>query len=374
MFYPDNFLSSMKLKLLNKIGDINFNHKWKEIVLKQVNYPDHPGICFENGLVSDVFSFTFDLVQCYLNWKNTTAKSTNACINHCIWGNSLITDIGRKLWLPKLIDYDINYLSDFVNSDGEVMSYQEFCKESLNHCWHIINKREYVDIKMAIRRFHNYDFPQKNVANILPSLCLKFYTDSGTEGLKAKNIRDISVKKMEFNEILPLNNWARELGNISIEWKLVFRNLYGGFTKNHKIVQFQYKLLMRISTCRYMRHKMKIDMITPNCTFCLTNVETLEHIYLYCPKTVPLIIYLEYLVTNNLENNYVDQNRITYITCNHENPFINYIWASFKLFISRCFQTSKEPSLKSFENFVIWMLVGEQDETCCSVRNVLNLH
>ena len=32
-----------------------------------------------------------------------------------------ITDIGSKLWVPKLINYNIVYLSDFVNKQGEVI-------------------------------------------------------------------------------------------------------------------------------------------------------------------------------------------------------------------------------------------------------------
>ena len=55
MFYPIDFILSMKLKLISKIGDITFVHKWKDIILNQVMYPEHPGICFENSLVKKFF-------------------------------------------------------------------------------------------------------------------------------------------------------------------------------------------------------------------------------------------------------------------------------------------------------------------------------
>ena len=103
---------------------------------------------------------------------NTSANVNENCINHCVWGNKLVTDIGSTLWVPYLIIYNINYLSDFVNSDGEVMSYKEFCVKTLAHSWHVISKREYVDLKMAIRRFNCINIPQKNVKNINPSLSL----------------------------------------------------------------------------------------------------------------------------------------------------------------------------------------------------------
>ena len=78
-----------------------------------------------------------------------------------VWGNRLVTDIGSRLWVPNLINYNINYLSDFVNSKGEVMSYKEICVKTLAHSWHVISKREYVDLKMAIQRFNCINIPQK---------------------------------------------------------------------------------------------------------------------------------------------------------------------------------------------------------------------
>ena len=50
------------------------------------------------------------------------------------------------------------------------MSYKEFCVKTLAHSWHVISKREYVDLEMAIRRFNCINIPQKNVTNINPSL------------------------------------------------------------------------------------------------------------------------------------------------------------------------------------------------------------
>ena len=78
-----------------------------------------------------------------------------------VWGNRFVTDIGSRLWVPNLINYNINYLSDFVNSKGEVMSYKEICVKTLAHSWHVISKREYVDLKMAIQRFNCINIPQK---------------------------------------------------------------------------------------------------------------------------------------------------------------------------------------------------------------------
>ena len=373
MFYPLDFLSSMKLKLLQKIGDSNFNHKWKDIVLRQVRYPEHPGICFENGLVNRVHSFTHDLVNSYSEWKNNSAKFNDKCINHCIWENGLITDIGSKLWVPKLINYNIVYLSDFVNKQGEVMTYQEFCIETLDRCWHIISKSEYVNLRMAIRSFLDPNIPHRNPCNIDPQLCLNFFTGDTAGNLKASKIRDLGSSKLDCYDILALQNWAKDLGTDPIDWSRVFMIMYGGFTKNFKLLQFQYKLLMRISTCRYMRYKMKIDINSPNCIYCTSKLETLRHIFLDCPRTIPLIIYLEYCIMNNLDANYNDPNKIFYVTCSHDNPYVNFIWAAFKLYISRSFQLFKEPCLKGLENYFKSIFHGETEATISNVKLALSL-
>ena len=177
MFYPSEFLSSMKLKLLQKLGDINFEHNWKDIVLRQLKHHEHPGIYFENLLVYDKYTFTSDLIHSYLDWKENVAKSYSKCINHFIWGNRAITDIGSQLWVPSLINVNINYLSEFVNDTGEVMSYSDFCTKTLFRSRHIITNRQYVDIKMAIRSFGDPQTPTRNLANIDINLCLKFFTD-----------------------------------------------------------------------------------------------------------------------------------------------------------------------------------------------------
>ena len=373
MVYPKDFIWSLKLKLLQKIGDIEFEHKWKEIMLMQVEHPEYPGMCFENGLVSREYSFTYDLIQCYVEWKDKTAKINNKCIDHCIWDNCSITDIGSKLWVPQLIDNNINYLSEFVNSEGKVMSYKEFCTITLDRCWHLISKREYVDLKMAIRRFNNPSIPQKDLNNIDPNLKLRYFTDTLSVNVKASKIRDLSNKKAAITEILSLKNWSRDLELETIDWKLVFKNMYGGFTKNLKLLQFQYKLLMRISTCRYMRYKMKIDINSPNCIYCTSQVETLYHIFLECPKTTSLMIYLEELISNKVMIDYNDPNKLFYITCCHSNQSINYIWAAFKLYISHCFQRFKEPSIRGFTNYVASILHGESSDTINSITSALTL-
>ena len=94
---------------------------------------------------------------------------------------------------------------------------------------------------------------------------------------------------------------------------------------------------------------MKIVTDSPNCKYCESKIETLCHIFLECTKTIPLILNLENCIRNNYISDYSDVNKLFYITCSHENPFVNYVWATFKHYISRCFQYGKEPSMRGIK-------------------------
>ena len=73
-------------------------------------------------------------------------------MNHVVWANNKITDIGSRIWNKELISRDIIYISDFLNSDNSLMSYKQFRIK-----WNLeitdISSNAYVDIKMALRNF-----------------------------------------------------------------------------------------------------------------------------------------------------------------------------------------------------------------------------
>ncbi len=81
----------------------SFHHKWKDIVTQQLKYPDHVNISIENGLARKNCNFTQNLLDCYTEWKARSAAAASRTIDHCIWANSRITDIGAKLWNVCLI-------------------------------------------------------------------------------------------------------------------------------------------------------------------------------------------------------------------------------------------------------------------------------
>ena len=59
--------------------------------------------------------------------------------------------------------------------------------------------------------------------------------------------------------------------------------------------------------------------------------------------------------------------------CSHDNPYVNFIWAAFKLYISRSFQLFKEKCLKGLENYFKSIFHGETEATISNVKLALSL-
>ena len=97
-----------------------------------------------------------------------------------------------------------------------------------------------------------------------------------------------------------------------------------------------------------------------NCTFCLNTPETLEHIYLYCPKTVQFLEGVNNLIVNTLAPNYRDPNKLIHFTCYSPNKAINFINLVANWYLGRQFQNKKQIYWDAFIKFKNQFLIGEK--------------
>ena len=142
--------------------------------------------------------------------------------------------------------------------------------------------------------------------------------------------------------------WSEAL-NKNVDWINVFTNLFYTLTNNFKLIQFHYKLWHRISTCRYMRHKMNIDRESALCSLCSEEIETLHHIFLNCELTRIFIGQVSHLISSKVDQNYMDVDGYFRITLSHTDQRVNFVNAVANWYISRKFQ-NKSPLI--FEIFV----------------------
>ena len=203
-------------------------------------------------------------------------------MNHVVWANNKITDIGSRIWNKKLISRDILYISDFINNDNRLMTYSQF-RNKWNLDITYISSKAYVDIKMALRNFNCPSVAQRNITQINKEVCLYFFKDARARRGNIKNsisgrlIRNEMHKTRSPDTLPALREWSILLSRNNIDWTIILTNFFSGITNNYKLIQFQYKLLMRISTCKYMRYKMRIAKDNDQYSLCQGALETLEH-------------------------------------------------------------------------------------------------
>ena len=124
---------------------------------------------------------------------------------------------------------------------------------------------------------------------------------------------------------------------------------------------------MKIATSKYLRYKMKIEN-SYNCDICVNTCETLEHIYIHCPKTLAFLEQIEELIRARIDETYNDHLKLFHFTCNHSNKAVNFVNLVANWYIGRQFQNHKPLYGDAFDKFTSQFLLGEKK----SIRDVLD--
>ena len=368
LFSPQDFFNSLKCSILVKVLSDQFSHPWKCIFYNQLRFPEYPLISIENGLVKSRCILTSDLLNCYWSWKEAAAKRYGGSVNHCVWNNRLITDVGAKLMNENLISKSIMYLSDFLSEEKSVLDYSSFLVR-----WNLtssdITPIQYVNIKMAIRR---YDCPSINSKSIeLLEATINITFISSRNILPSKLFREAIRPPGNAEDLAPLKDWKRILGRYRIDWAAILSNNYRNISNNFKLVQFQYKLLMKLSTSKLMRHKMGIEPTNGLCRHC-TQLESLQHIFMNCVHSTRFIKLLNRYITVHFDTTYSDNLRYYFLTCDHSNTSINFLNLVAKWYISREFQNSRDLRWDSYCKFVKIFMTGEREIVRNMVEPIFN--
>jgi hypothetical protein len=360
----NSFIVSLKVKLISKLLDNNFKHAWRSIVTNQLLHPSYPIVSIESGLAKPHRNFTLDLLNCFNEWKESTAKAFVCTFDACVWGNPKITDIGSKMWNEALIQRGIIYLSDFMGSDFEILSYNEF-RQKHSIQLSSLTATQYVSIKLAIRRFNNPNCANKCIERVDKTISLDVITNSRRiTGITSKILRDKMRPSLDTNNITQLKYWTDlfpQNMQVEVNWYDIFKNLYAT-TNNFKLIQHQYKVFMRIATCRYTRFKMKLeDSVT--CSFCPDTAETLEHIYINCPKSIEFREKVEKHIKDVIPQVYNHRaNSVDRFTCYSTSKSVNFIYLVANWYLGRQFQNKKYLYWDAFIKFRNQFLIGEKKE------------
>ena len=369
----ENFFIGLKVKLLNKLLDYNFNHPWKEIVTNQLKFPNNPVVSLEVGAVKSNRKFTKNLVECYSTWKQKAANSKNKTSNFCVWGGG-IPGGQSLLWSDTLIQKNIIYASDFVNELGQMYSYQQF-RYKHNIRIQTFTKTEFASVKLALRRFNVPDNMQKSLHGIDASISLQIFLGSDLKSVIDPSCKEIRGAMIQSSRQICLScpqfeKWSNELEGLSNEkWTEIFVKLYK--QSNHmKLIQHQYKIYTQIATSKYLRFKMKISS-SPTCSNCHGGkVETLEHIYLNCEENNKFFNKVSEFIKDDIEPNYRSDLKLNRFSCSHENSSVNYVNLVANWYVGRKTQYQKKLYWDEFLKYVRCLLVGEKTVVVSRMRQI----
>ncbi len=195
--------------------------------------------------------------------------------------------------------------------------------------------------------------------------------------IDSKILRNMMVIHPVPQPIQQLQRWGEILSSnfendtlIDLNWRKVFENLYKA-SNNFKLLQHQYKIFMQIATNKYHRYKMKITT-SYNCYFCgPETVETLEHIYLKCPKTVNFKQKLNVFIRNFIDRDYPENEIVSQFTIDHQNEAINFLYLVLHWYIGRKAQYDKALYWDEYVKFSGQFLLGEKVAIRLVLQNIL---
>ena len=111
-------------------------------------------------------------------------------------------------------------------------------------------------------------------------------------------------------------------------------------SNNFILIQHHYKIPCRIAMSRYLRFKMKIEN-NPHCQKCGA-LETLEHIYIYCPHSVQFIDREHNFIRTKLNNRFADQEPIIRFSCSPTNTAETFLLLVCNRYIEKQHQKGKD--------------------------------
>ena len=341
------FFTSLKLKLVGVIINSNCNPTWKQIVLSQLSN-ENVEIAVENNLVKTGCHFTQDLLAHYELFLNKAEITGGSLRNRCVWLSKTVTDIGRPIFNQYLLDYGLLYVTDFlgVNLEGEyfILNYIEFKSLKMGGM-EIINPAVYLKLKMGLRRA----YPGLSLNKIDKDM--NVYTMLNTKG-GAKGSGELRLKmqtKVEFEDIKPCRKWEAYFQS-AIPWAQTFETLYQT-TGINKLLEFQYKLVHRVATSRYMRKIMKIET-TDLCHLCGISTETLEHQQLSCVGTRKFREKLEREISRAFPEEGEEQTELGLLTCIHSTKAVSFLRLVANYYINKKFHKQK---LLWWEEYSAWV-------------------
>ena len=229
---------------------------WSESLAQQISNP------FWKEVISAWSKFTYKLSL--ENCEKLTCP---------LWYNPQISR--QPLFLPHWYRAGINAPSDIIDSDGNILTLSEITK-----LYRIkSNFLEYLRVQRCLKKYL-MDVDISKLVLIGPTIppFLKIILCEVKGSKQFYNILNVQYDNCNLK-----NKWSNILQCTidKIEWVKIYKLCFKTIHCN-EFIWFQYRIIQRILGTGAYLHKVGIS-INPDCTFCGSSAETLQHLFVNCP-------------------------------------------------------------------------------------------
>ena len=268
------------------------------------------------------------------------------CRTYPIWGTYFMKNKNLLIRSAEVMQKGVRYVNDILTNTGQLLGFNEF-------------KETY---PIAINFVDFYGMMHSIPREWLKGHKSKLNESEMNQRLLQNLLQQKQVSKWAYKKMRSLANYSRghELKWAEIlekeidksEWTKYYQNNYLSVIEA-SLRAFQYNILLRtIPTQKFLAKCKLVD--SDKCWFCKESVETIEHLFWFCPivKTFSLQILEVIQVNTDIRDNISATNLLLGGAAGHKKDSLNYLFTLIKKYVYNKKCNEKSLSIWGFKNLI----------------------
>ena len=224
--------------------------------------------------------FLFEVLDAWYKFQHVEPATPADVRQQILWNNSNITVDNKSIFQTALFNRNIIFVNDLLDTDGNVMSYAEFCLVYPNSCEQFQYQQLISAIPKAWKTLLNIDHSKELVC--LPRQYNHMW------------LRNIKINKLLYNFFLVHTNEVSIAHKVRLSWFYYFdrpipwREVFTALSKctiDPNARYFQYRLLYKFLPCNKVLKLWNL-IESSTCSFCQSDEESYIHIFWECPHVI----------------------------------------------------------------------------------------
>ncbi len=235
--------------------------------------------------------------QALLAWK-LIYKHNFSPQRYFIWNNRCILYKHKSIFLKSWFDKGIVLVSHLFNTQGYLMTYDEF----LEHFNFPVTPKEFSLVLSAINSgivslFRDVILVDMPIVNLTDTVCGKicFSQTKNNKSIRALFLKEVTTKPCS------IAYWSNFVRNP--KWESVWLLPHKFFVTN-KVKETSFKIIHKFYPVKHFLSKFKKD-IDVNCSFCSLHLETVPHIFWHCSFVKKLWYEVSVFITEKILFNFI---------------------------------------------------------------------